>query len=252
MLVRAHYACMAVAFECGDNERGAEHGRAAIALYRDLGDQRQEAYATMMHAFCRWGLGQSDIDVELSAAAAIFDELDDPMGRAYAHWTRAQWRLEHDPDDPDIEDLATEAVELFTSVGAEFGLAHAEEGLAYVRLRDGRPSEALSLIVPAMRLFQRMGGLGCLGHTIDAAALCMAERGDLDEAATLLGAAQPMFERAGAVRRPWEVEAYDRLVRRLSAELRSGGLRARPAPAAGSMTVDEAVERVDHLSVASS
>jgi predicted ATPase len=107
---RARYTCVTAAFEGGDYEGGAKHGRLAMAMFHELDDPLQEAYAILMGAFCRWGLHEPDIGPEIAKAAAIFDRLDDTMGRAYTSWTMGQWLVEHSPDNSETEALALRGV----------------------------------------------------------------------------------------------------------------------------------------------
>ena len=245
---RAQYACVSVAFDIGAYERGVLHGMSAISLFHELGDTRQEGYAKMMTAFCCWGLGHADVGDQLEEAAALFRDDGDPMGRAYICWTLAQWLAEHGHDLATAESLAEQGIELFGAIGAGFGLAHAHEGLALIRLQAGKTDHAMRLIVEAMVAFQSSAHLGCLAHAIDVAAICVAQKGDLETSAILVGAAESLFERAGVARRPWELAAYSRLHRRLAGEMEPEPYdRARRR--GRDMTADWAVNMVRQLAL---
>ena len=217
---RAQYTKLGVMFEGGDFATGVAAGREAVALYEELGDRSQAAFSRLMLSFCLWGDGLADeVDDTLALAQAAFDELDDTLGRAYANWTRAQWRL-RDPDD--LDDVVAQArlgAELFRQTNSPFGIAHAEEGIGHALAACGELEESMTHMLTAVRSFHELGHLSCMSHALDGVALVLVLEGRLQPAAEIVGAAEGLRDATGTSPRPWEIDATERCVRDLRAGL---------------------------------
>lgn len=213
---RAQYTKLGVLFDAGDFAAGVPTGRAAVALYEELGDRNQAAFSQHMLSYCLWGAGFDDeTEVALGTAQAAFDELGDTLGRAYVNFTRSQWRL-RDPDD--LDDILAQArlsAELFRQIDSPFGIAHGEEGIGHALAARGELGESMTHMAFAARGFHDLGHLACLSHALDGVALVLVLEGRLPDAAEMVGAAEGLRDVTGTAQRPWEIDNTERCVRDL-------------------------------------
>ncbi|MFI5527772.1 BTAD domain-containing putative transcriptional regulator [Kitasatospora sp. NPDC051853] len=130
-----------------------------LTAARAAGDRRAEAALLVGLGRCRATHEEWDAAREtLEEGAALFGELGDEHGRAYAGWVlsyldRLQGRT------AEATDRCRRGAEVFAAVGDLYGQAHALRGLGQVLLAEGRQEEALRLFREAMETAGRGGAV---------------------------------------------------------------------------------------------
>jgi predicted ATPase/class 3 adenylate cyclase len=244
---RVLYTCAAAALERGAFVELERFAGEAAEVFGLLGDENQAAYAAFLGTLGTWGANDDpDVGARMTDTLTRFEALDDPMGCAYGCWILAQWLLDHAPEDPRMGPLARRAVDGFTTVDAWFGLAHAREGLAYVRLRGVSPGPPAEPALAALDDFARNGNVGCTSHALDALGLVLADSGRHRDAAELLGAAVGLRTSAGADLRPWEQRRHVDCMAMIESRLDPVTLEAALAKGAD-LDLERAVARAHQL-----
>lgn len=213
---RTLYTSASAAMERGDWANLVRFSGEAAALFTEVDDESQAAYARMMHAFGRWGAGgDEEVGDELRRLLDGFVAAGDRFGEAYLRWAYSQWLVERWEASLSQLDDALAAVTIFEQAGSTFGRAHAAEGVAYVTGALGRTDEAAVWAIEALDAFAESGHAGCAAHALDAVAITATHRGDPAGAAELVGAADALRARVGSALRPWELEHRARCTRHL-------------------------------------
>lgn len=223
---RTLYTSASAALERGDWANLVRFSSEAAALFGEVDDEAQAAYAHMMLAFGRWGAGgDEEVGDELRRLLDGFVATGDRFGEAYLRWALSQWLVERFEASLTLFDGAVAAVGLFEEAGSAFGRAHAAEGVAYVAVALGRLDEASAWAIDALDAFVESGHPGCAAHALDAVAVAATRRGEPAAAAELVGAADALRARVGSALRPWELEHRARCTRELAEALSPDGLQ---------------------------
>lgn len=222
---RTLYTSASAAMERGDWTNLARFASEAAALFGEVDDEAQAAYARMMYAFGRWGAGE-EVGEELRELLDGFVATGDRFGEAYLRWAYSQWLVERFEASLTLFDDAVAAVGLFEEAGSAFGRAHAAEGVAYVAVALGRLDEASAWAIDALDAFVESAHPGCAAHALDAVAVAATRRGEPTAAAELVGAADALRARVGSALRPWELEHRARCTRELAESLSADGLQS--------------------------
>ncbi|MGW2397323.1 AfsR/SARP family transcriptional regulator [Kitasatospora sp. NPDC001664] len=130
-----------------------------LAAARAAGERRAEAALLVGLGRCRATHEEWDAAREtLEEGAALFGELGDEHGRAYAGWVlsyldRLQGRT------GEAMDRCRRGAEVFAAAGDLYGQAHALRGLGQLLLAEGRKEEALRLFREALETAGRGGAV---------------------------------------------------------------------------------------------
>jgi predicted ATPase/DNA-binding SARP family transcriptional activator len=182
-------AAAILATEHGDLEEGQQRASEALALYRDLEDERGVLTALTVLGNAARGAGS------LGLARASFEEsgtlaqelgLTEDVGVAVSNLA-AVAIVEEEYER--ARELLVESLAISREVGRQDAAAIALASLGYVRLRGGQHDAAADALAESLEISWRLGfratALTCLVNLAAVAAACA----EYPEAATLLGAA---------------------------------------------------------------
>jgi predicted ATPase/class 3 adenylate cyclase len=221
---------------------------AAVRLYREMGDQAEEADALYNLAFV------PVMRRDLETARQRFEDslaLAQRIGRSdlVARSKQAVAMTEVDNDPHGALSLLEESLALFREAGDQFHVGDALTGLAQVRVRLGQHQLGRSAYLEALRLFTEAQNLPSIGTVMGGMAGLESSAGRHVEALRLVGAAGALRERTGA---------SGPLIPVVERDVLDSGLRAigdeagEAALAAGRlMTTDQAIEYVATLAMES-
>lgn len=200
-----------LAGEVGQPDEGVEHAVAAAATFASLGDVRLRAWARYFEAMLRWSVEDQPTLVAaiLGETLAVFEELQDDLGRAYTLWPASLLA----GDAATARAHADRSEALFRTLGAPFGLGHCLEGRALIELATGDAAAPCGPLDEALTIFSDMDNRGCTAHALEATAAVLVERGDLFDAGRLVGAAAALRREVGQDHRAWEREGLARTER---------------------------------------
>jgi predicted ATPase/class 3 adenylate cyclase len=178
----------------GERDRSAEVQERALALLRDVGDERGAAWATHYLGIERWGSYRPEEAKELTLEAlAAFEQLNEPIGILRCLWWLILWELEFGGVDEALRHGAR-LEQMASRMPGPIGRAHAAEAAGLLARVQGDLETAGQRLREAVGLHVMIRNIICLSHCLEHVALWTLDRGDPQEAATLLGAVDAIRE----------------------------------------------------------
>ncbi len=226
----------------GDLLKAGELLSQALALYRQLEDERNAAWALVLLSMYR--LGNTAKDQENMALCQegleIFRRLDDRPGMAQAFNILGELaRLAG--DDEAASRYYEECLALVNQTGERLREGMLYSNLSFLAYHRAQYQQAEQLARQALRIYREMGNY--YGMITDLAILAgpAAALGDSLRAACLLGASQALLEKYGIQHQPSDVPEIQRYIAAVQSQLGAQDLRT--AWQAGSaMTLQEVVD----------
>jgi len=191
---------------------------AALALWREIGDESEIANALYNLSFTYSMATVNDAEAQ-QMAASILDEalatyrrLGDDRGTANVLWARGI-QAYFANDNPAAAPFFAEALELYRKVGDRTQEAWALHQLGSTRLKLGQTAEAGELIRNALRIFEDTGDVSGITMALDDLAAVAVVDGDLARAARLEGLARRLQATSGAMLAGVVAEAFEQATR---------------------------------------
>ena len=186
-----------LAFAKGDYERAAPALGNAVDLYRELGDARSVATASVPLGVINAVRHQDRGEDMLTGAADTFRALDDPWGLAFSLLNLGGVLLLHHNYTEAIPVLE-ESVELARAIHADAFISNALINLGWVHLRLGDLESARQRLSESMKHAAAVDHREILARALDAMAAVDDTAGNPELGATLFGAADAIRRSIGA------------------------------------------------------
>ena len=192
-----------VAWWQADPERMNNAYQEALALWREIGDEREIANA-LYNASFQYAItseqGHPDPTGEgrrnMTEALALYRKIGDERGIANVFWAMGNLSYFSATDDHGAAEF-TEALAIFQRVDDRTMAAWSQHMLGSALLRLGRWHEAGPYLRDALRLFHEVGDVSGLALVLDDLAAESVALGDLQRAARLYGAARAVSSAGG-------------------------------------------------------
>jgi predicted ATPase/class 3 adenylate cyclase len=196
--------------EQGDDAAARPFFERSLAIWRELGDQVQQARELNSLGISLHHLGQMDAARSaLEQSIAIARELDNQGRLAIALSNLGQ--LESATGNFDRATHALEeALAIDQGTGDVFGVAVDQQSLAMVSLRAGRPQEASEMLSRVLDYVISSGDPDFLANVLELSACIAAELGEGLRAARLVGAAEAIRHKSGIQIAPTDVVLLER------------------------------------------
>lgn len=206
----------------GKSVRGGALLTESLAIYRDLGDQRNTAWALSLLSFS--SVGQAERYEEALALCdeglSLFKKLDDEAGLAQALTIKGE--LARGRGDLDLaEEAYKEALELSLETGDRRRQSIQYANLGMVEQSRGNFVEAEAYLQECLRLAWEIRFIHLVAFVLAALAGPFGKRGNPGKAATLLGASSALLDRSGTVTEAVDqpvIEHYTAVVKDLLGE----------------------------------
>jgi len=196
--------------EQGDDAAARPFFERSLAIWRELGDQVQQARELNSLGISLHHLGQMD------AARSVLEE-SIAIAREIGHRGRLATALSNLGQLESATgnfDRATQALEEALAIDQEtgdvFGVAVDQQSLAMVSLRAGRPREASEMLSRILDYVISSGDPDFLANVLELSACIAAELGAVLRAARLVGAAEALREKSGIRIAPTDVILLER------------------------------------------
>jgi predicted ATPase/class 3 adenylate cyclase len=196
--------------EQGDDAAARPFFERSLAIWRQLGDQVQQARELNSLGISLHHLGQMD------AARSVLEE-SIAIARELGHQRRLATALSNLGQLESATghfDRATQALEEALAIdqgsGDVFGVAVDRQSLAMVSLRAGRPREASQMLARILDYVISSGDPDFLANVLELCACITAELGDGLRAARLIGAAEAIRQKSGIQIAPTDVILLER------------------------------------------
>ena len=196
--------------EQGDDAAARPFFERSLAIWRQLGDQVQQARELNSLGISLHHLGQMD------ASRSVLEE-SIAIARKLGHQGRLATALSNLGQLESAAgnfDRATRALEEALAIdegsGDVFGVAIDRQSLAMVSLRAGRPREASELLSRTLDYVISSGDPDFLANVLELSACITAELGDGLQAARLVGAAEALRQKTGIQIAPTDVILLER------------------------------------------
>jgi predicted ATPase/class 3 adenylate cyclase len=178
----------------GELDLALEAQERALALLREVGDERGAAWATHYLAIGRWQSVEPPEVKRLShEALAAFEVLNEPIGTVRSLWWLILWELEFGDPEEAIH-LDARLQQLASRIPGPLAAAHAAEAAGLLARLHGDLGEAGRRLRDAVGLHIKAHNVMCLSHCLEHVALWTLDRRDADQAAMLLGAVDAIRE----------------------------------------------------------
>jgi predicted ATPase/class 3 adenylate cyclase len=166
----------------------------ALALLREVGDERGAAWATHLLAIALWHSAPPSRVKQLTLEAlAEFTKSNDLIGIVRCHWWLVLWELEFGT----VEEALGHGEALSRFAGQlpiPIARAHAAEAAGLLARVQGDLDEAGRQLREAVGWHAQIRNVMCLSHCLEHVALWSLDRDEPDQAATLLGAVDAIRE----------------------------------------------------------
>jgi non-specific serine/threonine protein kinase len=238
---RALNAAGRLAYTRGDHEQGKAWNGEALALYRELGDGVNSAWALVWLGSNAAGYPDEYREgaTLCEEALALFREAGDKPGMAWALSTLGELaRL--DGDYERAETAYEESLTISREVGAKEREEAALQNLGHVAQRQGDYDRAGALHRQALALNREFGSKYFIAFSLAALAGPVGAKGQPKRAARLLGASETLFESMGIGQQPADRLEVDRYVVDVRAQLDEAAFEAAWAEGQA-MSLEEAV-----------
>ena len=221
--------------------------REALALWQEIGDEREIANALYNDSF-RYAVsakpGEADPDRtgfdQMGRARDLAAAAGDERGRANALWGIGNWMYFHESDDLG-EALFRESLEIFDRLGDRTMEAWSLHMLSTARIRGGAFDEARTGLERALRLFHQFGDVAGITLCVDDFASLAVAEGDLPRAARLWGGARALSAAGGVLLADFVDRQYEFYSRPNARTAIDAGELQRHAEEGRSMSLDEVV-----------
>jgi predicted ATPase/class 3 adenylate cyclase len=197
LLAQAAHALGWMLTEQGEPDAAGPLFERSLAIWREVGDRRQQAVLLNCLGGTHVGLGHPDTARALfEQTAALAREISSPdrLAGALANLGAAETyagNLER------AEHVLQEALTINTTQGNALGVVLGQQSLALVSLRAGRLRQASERLSATFGYVARSGNINALVTSIELSACIAAELGDGTRAARLAGAAETIRHKAG-------------------------------------------------------
>jgi predicted ATPase len=225
LLAKALFADGSLAEHLGDYEAAVPVLERALALYREIGNERGVAWTLHALGSAQWATHEPDeVKASFEEALEMFRRLPDPAGIAFALGFLAIWEFEFG-DIAHAADLADEMLSLVRFPGAPpWTVAHAIEASAVARWkRDKDVERTRELLREALEVYRQLGSLLCAAHCLGTVAAWALDLNAPEAAARLHGAMAGLREEAGRVQpapyeQPFDEPVREHLIEQLGRE----------------------------------
>ena len=204
-----------VAQSLGEHRRSVDHGNAALALARTLGDP--ELVAESLGSLSRATRELGDYDRAAQLAVEIADLSPDSVSRTRAAALLTQGDIARDlGNSADVREQCTTSLAIFRALGEPLGEGFALHNLAVAAFIDGDLPRAAALCQKSLAIFQRGDVQGAITEVMATYGPVLHESGDTVSAqATLLDA----LRLSNQVGPRWVVAAVLEALARLAVDL---------------------------------
>ena len=175
-------------------DRSADTQKRALALLRDVSDERGAAWAMHYLAITSWTSAEpAEVKKLTREALAGFEQLDEPMGMLRCLWWMILWELEFGDLDEALR-YGSRLQDISVRAPGPLARAHAAEAAGLLARVQGDLDEAGSRLHEAVDLHAKARNPLCLSHCLEHVALWSLDSLDATHAATLLGAVDAIRE----------------------------------------------------------
>ena len=200
-----------------DHQKGKRYNQEALALFRELGDDRGTAWALGFQGVqaltspveCKEGIKL------LEEALALFRKLDYKPGITQVLIGLGEVsRL--DGDYERAEKAYREAIEVASKIGNKLQEVISFSNLSYVAYHQGDFERAEAIAQEAISRRMELGNISSIPQELSTLAGPLAAQGNVEKAARLLGASEALLEAMGLFIQPgdrFEAERYESAVR---------------------------------------
>jgi predicted ATPase/class 3 adenylate cyclase len=201
---RAHEVLGGIIYWHGDMIGARPSYEAALALWREAGDEAEVANALYNLSFTYSMATAADAESRrisagiLDEALATYRTLDDDRGMANVLWAQGI-QAYFANDNVAAAPLFAEALALYRKVGDRTQEAWALHQLGSTRLKLREPAAARELIRDALRIFEETGDISGMTMAMDDLAAVAVTDGDIFRAARLDGLARRLQASSGAM-----------------------------------------------------
>jgi non-specific serine/threonine protein kinase len=205
----------------GDLEQGTARNEEALALFRELGDKRNMAWALGFLAMARLLLGQLDECKRLyDEALALFREVNDRDGIAWVLLVLGEMARMQD-DYARAEKLYNESLALYQEMGSNRFVGELLFNLGSVAYHQGDYKRMRALLEECLTTAWELGIRDLTANALVGLAGALGVHGQPDRAARLLGASEAHLEALGVevVSSPADRPDYERYVADARAQL---------------------------------
>jgi len=225
----------------GSFERAEERFGEALALSRQLGDERGVGHAlNCLGVIALHREDHESASVLFLDALARFRALGDGWSVAFTA-TNLGWIAETDDLLAEAGSWYGESRQIWESVGDEHGLARAKADLGRVARRRGDTVEAAALLEEALQVFQRLGDRRLAAACLLELAAVAARRKRRELAALLVGAAEGVRDSLRSPAWPGERRLEEGLLEDLGRAMDAAAVQ-RARRAGRTLSVEDAVE----------
>ncbi len=215
---RAHEVMGGILYWHGDLVGSRPSYQAALAIWREIGDQAEIANALYNLSFSYSMLAEDEPEGRRAAggmldeALALYRALGDDRGTANVLWGIGI-QAYFGNDNVSAAPAFGEALELYRRVGDRTQEAWALHQLGSTRLKLGDPEAARSLVRDALRIFDDAGDIAGVTLALDDLSAVAVTDGDLARAARLQGLARRLQASSGAGLAGVVQDAFERVTR---------------------------------------
>ncbi|GHH42555.1 AfsR/SARP family transcriptional regulator [Lentzea cavernae] len=170
---------------------------AALDAALRLGDGRKQAFALCQLGRTHIWFGRhTDAGRDLRAALELYRAVGDTVGQAYAHYSLA-WLLDRQTAVDDALECAERALDLFRGAGHQAGQAKSLNAVGWFHTLLGRHQAALGYCREALALQEHLGDHLAAAQTLHSIGYIHAQLGDDDQAVAGYRAAAGLLHRHG-------------------------------------------------------
>jgi tetratricopeptide (TPR) repeat protein len=200
-------------------ERAIDLASQALALYRELGDQRGTALALRDIGAATTHKGDhAEARRYYEESAEIFREIGDRamLATAIANIGEIASR-EGDFDEAAVR--TREALEIQREMGNSFGTMISLSNLGFISIGAGRDQDARAALSECMAIAAELGSTDNLNYAFEGLAAVAAARGDWQRAGALLGRAEAIRKATSTILEMSEQAVHDHAVTALTEEM---------------------------------
>ena len=225
LLAKALFADGSLAEHLGDYQAAVPGLERALALYRQVGNERGVAWTLHALGSAQWATHEpAQVKASFEEALEMFRRLPDPAGIAFGLGFLAIWEFEFG-DIARAANLADEMLSLVRFPGAPpWIVAHAIEASAVGRWKRDRDIERTrELLREALGVYRQLGSLLCAAHCLGTVAAWALDLNAPEAAARLQGAMAGLREEVGRVQpapyeQPFDEPVREQLIEQLGRE----------------------------------